>query len=84
VRRDHTSKRGREFRTQSNFAVAFVFEIEKLLDNFGAAFLLIHLGRLQRRTFPFDETVAARDLTPAAKNIIPPSTVIGEKIAETR
>src|SRR6478735_3299060 len=48
VRRNHTSKRGRKFRTQRHFAFAFVCEIEELLDNFRAAFLLVQLGRLQR------------------------------------
>src|SRR4030095_9022294 len=65
VGRDHTSQRARKFRTQRDFACAFVCEIEKLLDNFRAAFLLVQLGRLQRRPFPFDETVAAGNLTPA-------------------
>jgi hypothetical protein len=54
MRRNHTSKRRREFRTQRDFAFAFVGEIEKLLDNFRAAFLLVQLGRLQRRALPFD------------------------------
>src|SRR4030095_6884563 len=65
VGRNHTSKRGREFRTQRDFAFAFVCEIEKLLDNFCAAFLLVQLGRLHRRPFPFDEAVAAGGETPA-------------------
>src|SRR4029079_10111282 len=69
VRRDHASKRGREFRTQRDFAFAFVCEIEKLLDNFRAALLLIQLGRLQRGAFPFDEAVAAGNLAPASKNV---------------
>src|SRR5438093_2323545 len=62
MRRNHTSKRGREFRTQRDFALAFVCEIEKLLDNFRAAFLFVQLGRFQRRPFPFDEAVAAGNL----------------------
>src|SRR5262249_60347573 len=64
MRRNHTSKRGREFRTKRDFAFAFVCEIEKLLDNFRAAFFLVQLGRLQRRTFPFDESVVAGDPPP--------------------
>ena len=83
VRRNHTSKRGREFRTQRDFAFAFVCEIEKLLDDFRAAFLLVQLGRLQRRPFPFDEAVAAGNLTPAGENVIPPRTVVGQEIAKT-
>src|SRR5947208_1457968 len=83
VRRNHTSKRGREFRPQRDFAFAFVCEIEKLLDNLGAAFLLVQLGRLQRRTFPLDEAVAAGDLTPARENVIAPGAVLGQEIAKT-
>jgi hypothetical protein len=83
VRRNHTSKRGRKFRTQRHFAFAFVCEIEKLLDNFRAAFFLIQLGLLQGRAFPFDEAVTAGDLTPACKNVIAPSAVLGQEIAET-
>src|SRR4030095_3486967 len=67
MRRNHTSQRGREFRTQRDFAFAFVCEIEKLLDNFRAAFLLVELGRLQRRTLPFDESVSAAELTPTTR-----------------
>src|SRR5204862_4608395 len=67
VRRNHTGKRGREFRTQRDFAFAFVCEIEELLDDFGAAFLLVQLGRFQRRAFPLDEAVEAGGDKPARK-----------------
>ena len=70
MRRNHTSKRGREFRTQCDFAFAFVFEIEKLLDNFRAAFLFVELSRFKRRTFPFNESVAPGDLTPLATKLL--------------
>ena len=83
VRGDHTSKRGREFRTQGDFAFAFVGEIEKLLDDFRAAFFLVQLGRLQKRAVPFDEAVAARDLTPAGEDVIAPGAVVGQEIAKT-
>src|SRR5262249_42136859 len=83
MRCNHTSKRRREFRTQRNFAFAFVSEIEKLLNNFRAAFFLVQLGRLQRRTFPFDESVAPGDLTPSRKNVIAPGAVLGQEIAKT-
>src|SRR5262249_3916679 len=84
VPRNYTSKRGREFRTQCDFAFAFVCEIEKLLDNFRAAFLLVQLGCLQRRAFPFHEPVAACDLAPACENVIAPGAVLRQEIAETR
>src|SRR4051812_42315509 len=83
VRRNHTSKRGREFRTQRDFAFAFVYEIEKLLDDFRATFLLVQLGGFQRRAFPFHEAVAPRNLTPACENVIAPGAVLGQEIAET-
>src|SRR5262249_16685368 len=83
VRRNHTSQRGREFGTQSDFAFAFVYEIEKLLDNFCAAFLLVQPGRFQSRAFPLDETIGAGDLTPAGENVIAPGAVIRQEIAET-
>src|SRR6478736_6950599 len=72
VRRNHASKCGREFGTQRDFAVAFVCEIEKLLDNFRAAFLLVEVGRLERRAFPFNEAVALGNITPAGEDVIPP------------
>jgi hypothetical protein len=84
VRRNHASERGCEFRTQRDFAFAFVGEIEELLDNFRAAFLLVQLRRLERRTFPFDETVASGDLTPACENVIAPGADLGQEIAKTR
>ena len=83
MRRNHPRKRGREFGSQRDFAFAFVGEIEKLLDDFRAAFLLVQLSRLQRRPFPFDEAVAAGNLTPAGEDIIPPRTVVGQEIAKT-
>src|SRR5262249_58904305 len=70
VRRNHTSQRGREFGTQSDFAFAFVYEIEKLLDNFCAAFLLVQPGRFQRRAFPLHQTLAAGATPPARPNTI--------------
>src|SRR6476661_3718446 len=46
VRRNHTSKRGREFRAQRDFAFAFVCEIEKLRNNFRPTFLAVQIGGL--------------------------------------
>src|SRR5436190_20020950 len=83
MRRNHTSKRRRQFRAQRDFAFAFVCEIEKLLDNFRAAFLLVQLDRFQRRAFPFDEAVAAGNLAPAGEDVIAPGAVVGQEIAET-
>jgi len=60
-----------------HFAIAFVGEIEKLIDNFRATFLAVEIGRLEHWTVPFDETVAARDFTPARKDVIPGSAVVG-------
>src|SRR5262249_5107257 len=83
MRRNHTSKTRREFTTKRDVAFAFVWEIEKLLDNFRDAFFLVQLGRLQRRTFPFDESVVAGDLTPACENVIALGTVLGQEIAKS-
>src|SRR5262249_10256361 len=83
MRPNHTSKRGREFRTKRHFAFAFVCEIEKLLDNFRAAFFLVQLRRLQRRAFPFDGSVVAGDLTPACENVIALGAVLGQEIAKS-
>jgi hypothetical protein len=84
VGRNHTRQRGREFGTQRDFAFASVFEIEKLLDNFRAAFLFVELSRFKRRTFPFDESVAPGNLTPARENVIAPGAVLGQEIAKSR
>ena len=79
MRRNHPSKRGREFGAQRDFAFAFVFEIEKLLDNFRAAFLLVQLGHLCEAGLPFDKAVAASDLAPARENVIASGAVLGRK-----
>src|SRR5262249_32658077 len=84
VRRNHTSKRRREFRTQRDFAFAFVSEIEELLYNFRTAFLLVQLGRFKWRTFPFDEAVPAGNLTPACEDVISRRALMGQEITETR
>jgi hypothetical protein len=80
---NHTSKSGREFRTQCDFAFAFVREIEKLLDNFSAALFLVQLGRFERRAFPFDESIAAGNLTPAGEDVIASGAILRQEIAET-
>src|SRR5437762_12768048 len=66
-----------------HFAIAFVGEIEKLIDNFRAAFLAVEIGRLEHWAVPFDETVAARDLTPVRKAVIPGSAVVGQEMTIT-
>src|SRR5215510_2641563 len=83
MRRNHTSKRGRQLRTQRDFAFAFVCEIEKLLDNFRAALLLVQLCCLQGRAFPFDESIPTGDLTPACENVIAVGAVLRQEIAKT-
>ena len=62
VRRDHARQRRRHFRPQRDFAFAFVGEIEKLRDDFRAAFLSVKIGRLEDRAVPFDKPIAPRRL----------------------
>ena len=77
VRGDDARQRWCQLWPHRHFAIAFVGEIEKLIDNFRATFLAVEIGRLEHWTVPFDETVAARDFTPARKDVIPGSAVVG-------
>src|SRR4051812_38654155 len=67
---DHPRQGRSQFRPHRNFALAFVGEIEKLIDNFSAAFFSVELSRLQDRAVPFHETVLASDLPPSRENEI--------------
>ena len=84
MRRNDASKRGRELGAHCDFAFAFISEIEKLIDDFWAAFFLVQLGRFENGAVPFKKTVAPRDFTPARKDGIAHRAVVGKKIAKTR
>ncbi len=71
------------FRNARHFAIAFVGEIEKLIDNFRAAFLAVEIGRLEYRAVPFDKTVSPCDFAPAREDVIPRGAVVGQKIAKS-
>lgn len=76
MRCHNAGKRGRQFRSQSDFALAFVDEVEKLTDDFVAAFFPIKLGRLKDGAIPFDKTVAAGDLSPLTENVISGGAIV--------
>ena len=83
MRRDDPGEGRGQLRSQRDFAVAFVGEVEKLGDDFGAAFLLVKLGWFEDRTVPFDEAVAAADLAPAREDGVAKSAVVRQEIAKT-
>src|ERR1700726_249000 len=82
VRGDDARKRRRQFWPHRHFAVAFVGEIEKLIDNFSAALLAVKIGRLERWAVPFDEAVTARNVAPLPEDVIPRRTVVGQEVAK--
>src|ERR1700720_3597694 len=77
VRGDHTGQRRRQFWPHRHFAVTFVGEIEKLIDNFRAALFAVEIGRLKDGAVPFDKTVTARNLAPAREDVVPRRAVVG-------
>ena len=84
VRRDHAGESRRQLGTQSHFTLAFVGEIEKLIDDFAAAFFAVKIGRLENRPVPFDEAVASGHFAPAAEDVVPHGAISRQKITETR
>ena len=82
VRRDDARQRWRQFRPQRDFAFAFVGKIEKLRDDFRAAFLSVKIGRLEDRAVPFDKPIAPRDFAPAVENVVSKRAIFGQKIAK--
>src|SRR5467141_1912307 len=80
---DHTRQRWRQLWPHRHFAIAFVGEIKKLIDNFRAAFFAIEIGRLEHGTVPFDKAVAPRDLTPIREDVIPCRAIGGQKVSKT-
>ena len=83
VRGDDACKRRRQLRAQRDFAFAFVGEIEKLADDFVAAFLFVELGRLEHRAVPFDEAVTAGHLAPAREDVISCRAITWQEIAKS-
>ena len=84
VCRDNARQRRRELRPHRYFAVAFVGEIEKLPDNFGAAFFCVEFGRLQDRPVPLDEAITTRHFPPFREDIVPDRAFVRQKIAKAR
>src|SRR6516225_3285482 len=80
---DYARERRRQLGPHRNFAVAFVGEVEKLIDNFDAAFFAVEVGRLQNRAVPLDETVPTGDLAPAREHVIPCGAVAGQEVSRT-
>jgi len=83
VRGDHASKRRRELRAHCDFALALVGEIEKLLDDFGAALFLVKISGLKKRSVPFEEAITTSDFAPARKDVISRGAGVGQEIAKT-
>src|SRR5690242_10416728 len=77
--RNDARKRWRQLGPQRHFALAFIGEIKKLIDNLRAALFFVKLGGLQNRAFPFHKAIAARDLAPAREYVIALRTVIGQE-----
>ena len=79
VRRDDARQCWRHFRPQRDFAFAFVGKIEKLRDDFRAAFLSVKIGRLEDRAIPFDKPIAPRRFAPSRENVVSKRTISGKK-----
>ena len=77
--RDDAGQGGGEFGPHRHLALAFVGEIEKLLDNFRPAFFRIQLRWLQHGSVPFDEAVSARDFPPAIEDVIANGAIVWRK-----
>ena len=63
-------------------APALVHEVEKLADEFAAAFLFIERHRLEHRPVVFHEAVAPRHFAPSREDVVPLRAVGGIKVAE--
>ena len=83
VRGDHAGQGGRELRAHGHGAFAFVHEMKKLIDNFGAALFFVKLRRLKNRPIPFDEAVLPRHLPPLCKGVIPRGAAGRQEIAKS-
>jgi len=67
----------------SDFALAFVGEIEKLVDDFGAALFLVKIGGLKKRSVPFEEAISTSDFALARKDVVSRGAGVGQEIAKT-
>src|SRR2546423_8568996 len=84
VRGHDPRQRWRQLRPQRHFAFAFIGEIEKLTDDFRAAFFCVELGRFELRSFPLDEAVTAGAFPPFSKDVILARPIVRQKITKAR
>ena len=84
MRGDHAGQSRSEFGAHRHLAFALIGEIEKLCDDLCAAFFCVELHRFEDGSIPFDETVTARHVAPAIKDVIPRGAILRQKITETR
>jgi|GEM_PF-5701658 len=82
-RSDQTADRRRHFRTQCDFAAAFIRKAEKLGFDLVARFGLVEVKRFQHRGIVFRETERIRGPTPELKQMIPAREVLGIEFAKT-
>ena len=70
MRSDHARQRRRQLGAHRHLAFAFVGKIEKLADNFRAAFFRVERSRFQDRPIPFHKAIAPRDFAPTFEDVI--------------
>src|SRR5207253_9335377 len=79
VRCDDASERGCELRAQRHFAFAFVADIKKLIDNICATLFFVKLCRVERRAFPFEETLPTGYFLPAREDVMARGALLGKQ-----
>ena len=83
ARGNETCERRRHFRTQRNFAPAFVFKIEELRNDFLTGFFGEKLERFERGSVPLGKSETPRRLAPTGKDEVAHGAIFRIKLAKT-
>src|SRR6478672_5231997 len=82
-RGDHPGESGSHLGSEGHVAVALVFEVVELPDDFVAALSGIELERFQRWTIVLDESVSPRHITPDGHEVVADGELLGIKVAKS-
>ena len=74
---NHASQRRRELGTHRHFALAFVGEIKKLVNDFGAALFFIQFSGFEDRAIPFHKAITLGNFAPAREDVVTRCAVLG-------
>src|SRR5438093_7719429 len=80
---NHASQRRRELWTHCHFALAFVGEVKKLVNDFGAALFFIQFSGFEDRAIPFNKAITLENLTQEREDLVTRCEILGKEVRKT-